>query len=254
MALFEDIYFYSPIIRCKLRDRHIAFYQKTLGFRLIKEENTLVSFSDWSQETSHFQLEETPGLLSKDIRGPKKLHQMIIKTPYPQEIESLLANGAKASRIFKGEKGYAFEAFSPENDCFLLHAENDLAALKEITADQLNFHALEDFKGLSEFKVERIILNVLDKKSSQAFYQELFQNQFPLSLDFVETKGADLAAEPYITRDLEILEIRVPKDYDLKDAKAYFESKGQKVYLDKSEKVLVISDPSQIEIWFHKIK
>lgn len=97
-------------------------------------------------------------------------------------------------------------------------------------------------------------LNVPDKVKSQNFYQDLFQNQFPILLDFVESHGEDLTIKPHIVWDLEILEIRVAENYDLVALKNYLEEKGQDVYLDKKEKILVFSDPSQIEIWFRKVK
>ena len=59
---------------------------------------------------------------------------------------------------------------------------------------------------------------------------------------------------PHIAWDLEILEIRVAENYDLVALKNYLEEKRQDVYLDKKEKILVFSDPSQIEIWLRKVK
>ncbi|HHJ7163840.1 TPA: CppA C-terminal domain-containing protein, partial [Streptococcus pyogenes] len=64
--------------------------------------------------------------------------------------------------------------------------------------------------------------------------------------------GPDLAIDPHIAWDLEILEFQVSKDYDMKVLKATLEEDGHKVYIDKKHKVLVLSDPSQIEVWFTK--
>lgn len=57
---------------------------------------------------------------------------------------------------------------------------------------------------------------------------------------------------PHVTWDLEILEFQVSDSYDLLALKTYLEDKGCQVYLDKKARVLVLSDPSQIEIWFVK--
>ncbi|MGT2923856.1 CppA N-terminal domain-containing protein [Streptococcus caviae] len=251
MSLFEQMDFHSPVLRVNDRDKNIDFYQKTLGFRLFSEENALAIFTDWSHSGSRFIIEESPDVRTRAVKGLKKLQKMIIKADKADEIAALLANGAEAVKIFKGAKGYAFEALSPDNDLFLLHAEDDLSTLKE--AEEPDIRPQEDFEGLSAYRVEKLILNVPDKGKSQDFYQRLFQNQFPLSVDFVEGLGDDLEIAPHIAWDLEILEVKVTPDYDLAALKVYLEEKGQDVYLDKKEKVLVLSDPSRIEIWFRKL-
>ena len=73
-----------------------------------------------------------------------------------------------------------------------------------------------------------------------------------MDMRFVQASGSDLTVEPHETWDLEILECQVPQDYDLKHLSDFLEQKGQEVYLDKKEKVLVLSDPNRIEIWFTK--
>ena len=249
MSLFEQMDFHSPVLRINDRSKNIDFYQKTLGFKLFSEENTLAIFTDWSQSGSHFIIEESPD--SRMVKGLKKLQKMVIKANKADEIAALLANGAEASKIFKGANGYAFEALSPENDLFLIHAEDDLSTLKEV--EHADVQPREDFKGLSAYQIEKVILNVPNKSKSQGFYQEVFQNQFPLSVDFVEAQGEDLMIEPHVAWDLEILEVRMPVSYDLAALKDYLEEKGQNVYLDKKETVLVLSEPSQIEIWFRKL-
>ena len=95
-------------------------------------------------------------------------------------------------------------------------------------------------------------LNVADKASSQAFYKDIFGANLPLNLKFKEGNGSDLTIDPLKTWDLEILEFKVPKEYDLRALADYLESKEQSIYLDKKESVLVLSDPSQVEIWFIK--
>lgn len=64
--------------------------------------------------------------------------------------------------------------------------------------------------------------------------------------------GSDLAVEPNLTWDIEILEYHVSEEFSLTQLKDYLESNGQIVYLDSKETVLVLSDPSKIEIWFIK--
>ena len=91
-----------------------------------------------------------------------------------------------------------------------------------------------------------------DQEISRDFYLKTFEGEFPIELDFVQMQGPDLALEPHIAWDLEILEVGVPKDFDLAKLKSQLEAKGLSIYLDTKETVLVLSDPSLIEIWFMK--
>lgn len=243
------ITFYSPVLRVNNRDVNISFYQDTLGMKLLTEENALAIFGDWSQSDSHFVIEESPAARTRAVQGPKKLNQLVLKVERPEEISSLLARGIAYSKLYKGTNGYAFEALSPENDGFLVHAEEDLASLVEVE----NFEGQGDksFKGLSSYKVEQIVLNVPDKAKSQAFYDAL-SPYLPVSIKFEEASGPDLTIAPNIAWDLEILEFKVGKEANLAQLKVDLFSQGQDVYLDQKENVLVISDPSQIEIWFRK--
>ena len=110
----------------------------------------------------------------------------------------------------------------------------------------------DDLKEVSEFHFESLTLNVADKAGTQTFYQTVFDGKLPLDLQFEQGNGADLTVEPQKTWDLEILEFKVSKNYDLKALADDLEAKGQSIYLDKKESVLVLSDPSQVEIWFIK--
>lgn len=55
-------------------------------------------------------------------------------------------------------------------------------------------------------------------------------------MDFIQEEGPDLAIDPHIAWDLEILEFQVSKDYDMKVLKATLEEDGHKVYIDKNTK------------------
>ena len=42
MTVFEQMEFYSPVLRINNREENIDFYQNTLGFKVLSEENSLV--------------------------------------------------------------------------------------------------------------------------------------------------------------------------------------------------------------------
>ncbi|MGT2888089.1 CppA family protein [Streptococcus didelphis] len=250
MTLLKDAVFGTPVLRVNNRQLNIDFYQKSLGFKLVYEENAIAVFTSCEAKKERFVIEESPATRTRAVEGPKKVNTIIVKTSSPWAIEQLLAHGAQADTVFIGKKGYAYQVTSPEGDCFLLHAEDDVAQLEVTDLPELEAEA--DFLGLPDFTFEKISLNVSDQDKARNFYQDLFDKEFPLELDFIQAQGPDLAIAPHMTWDLEILEVLVPKDYDLAELKVRLEEKGQEIYLDKKETILVLSDLSNIEIWFMK--
>lgn len=248
MTLFNGVTFRHPVLRINNRDHNIDFYQK-LGFKLVNEENAIAVFST-KQRNAHFVIEESPAPDICAVEGDKKINRIVVKIPKAAEIEGILGNGIDVERLFKGKRGYAFETVSPEGDLFLLHSEDNIHELREI--ENKTFPENDDLKEVSEFHFESLTLNVADKAGTQAFYQTVFGGKLPLDLQFEQGNGANLTVDPQKTWDLEILEFKVPKNYNLKALADYLEAKGQSIYLDKKESVLVLSDPSQVEIWFIK--
>lgn len=248
MTLFDEVTFRHPVLRINNRDHNIEFYKK-LGFKLVNEENAFAEFST-KQKNACFVIEESPAPDTHAVEGIKKVNKIVVKIPNADEVTAILGNGIAVERLFKGKNGYAFETLSPEGDLFLLHSEDDIQQLTEI--DSVNFPKNDELKEVSDFSFESMILNVADEAAARAFYNDVFGGQFPLDIQFVQAQGADLAVDPLETWDVEILECQVPDNYDLKALASFLENKGQTVYLDKKASVLVLSDPSNIEIWFSK--
>ena len=248
MAVFEEVTFKHPVLRVNNRDDNIDFYKK-LGFKLVNEENAIAEFST-KQKTASFIIEESPMPTTRAVKGTKKINKIVVKIPNADDMTAILGNGIVIERLFKGKKGYAFETLSPEGDCFLLHSEDDIHQLVEV--DNIDFPKNSELKEVSDFSFESVILNVVDEVAARAFYDDVFEGEFPLDIQFVQATGSDLATNPLETWDLEILECQVPKNYDLKALANVFETKGETVYLDKKASVLTISDLSNIEIWFIK--
>lgn len=251
MTLLDGITFKAPVLRVNNRNRSIDFYKRSLGFTLLSEENALAIFTACDNRNRRFTIEESPSTRTRAAEGAKKLDKIIVKAAKASDIEALLSNGAVTHQVFKGKNGYAFETISPEGDHFILHAEDKLADLSIV--DRPVLPAQPEFKGLSDYSFEEICLNVLSKDKSETFYRNVFDGEFPLKMSFVETQGPDLQVEPSTTWDIEILECQMPAEYDLGALKSNLEEKGyDDIYLDAKQKVLVISDPSNIEIWFIK--
>lgn len=248
MTLFDEVTFRHPVLRINNRDHNIEFYKK-LGFKLVNEENAIAEFST-KQKNARFVIEESPAPDTHAVEGTKKVNKIVVKIPNADEVTAILGNGIAVERLFKGKNGYAFETLSPEGDLFLLHSEDDIQQLTEIGS--VNFPKNDELKEVSDFSFESMTLNVADEAAARAFYNDVFEGRFPLDIQFVQAQGADLAVDPLETWDVEILECQVPDNYDLKALASFLENKGQTVYLDKKASVLVLSDPSNIEIWFIK--
>ncbi|MEQ9763423.1 CppA N-terminal domain-containing protein [Streptococcus sp. ZJ151] len=249
MSLFTDITFRSPVIRVEERDRNLEFLQKNLGMKLVSEENALAFLSGHASKEIRFIIEESPTYRTRAVEGTKKLNCLVIKAQ-AAEIAQLLVHGAETRYIFKGKEGYAFETVSPQGDAILIHAEKAIEDLEQVTSVEADIDSA--FKGLSDFHVEEVVLNVPDPGVSQAFYQEAFEGQLPLNLSFETAEGPDLTIEPQMTWDIEFFDFQVPEDYDLLALYDYLDAKDLAPYIDKKARVVVVSDPSNIEIWFSK--
>lgn len=247
MTLQVKATFKTPVVRVFDKDANINFYKEVLGFKLVSEENAIAIFSSYDNPERTFIIEESPTYRTRAVNGTRKHHKTIIKVANASDIVALLGQGRAVDQVFKGVNGYAFEATSPEGYTYLLHAEEDVTSL--VLIDRPDVAVSEPLKGLSDFEVTQIILNVPDVEVAKAFYDEL---DLPLQIGFVKAEGEDLQVDPDTVWDLEYLEFSVEKDADLHALKAYFEGKGLSVYLDKKATVLVISDTSNIEIWFNK--
>ena len=79
--------FHTPIFRVNNRQENIDFYQITLGFKLLTEENALAVFTDWADRNSLFVIEESPAYRCRAVEGPKKINKVVIKVSDPLEIE-----------------------------------------------------------------------------------------------------------------------------------------------------------------------
>ena len=237
---------FVPVIKVNNRNLNQDFYSKTLGMKSLLEEGAQLSLGDQTK-TERLILEESPSMRSRRVKGAKKLARLVIKVAQASEIEALLARGIEVDSLYRGEKGYAFEATSPEGDHILLHAEENLSSLQPVQETPA-FEGQDDFIGLSQFDVEKIELRVPDLQAVKAFYQ-------PVSnvLDFLDVQEAqeeDLQADNTKTWDLAMLKCLVA-DFDVEKLSSIFAT--QKFFVPKSKKFLISQDRSNIELWFEQL-
>ena len=235
-----------PVIKVNNRNLNQDFYSKTLGMKSLLEEGAQLSLGDQTK-TERLILEESPSMRSRRVKGAKKLARLVIKVAQASEIEALLARGIEVDSLYRGEKGYAFEATSPEGDRTLLHAEEDLSSLQPVQETPA-FEGQDDFIGLSQFDVEKIELRVPDLQAVKAFYQPV-SNVLDF-LDVQEAQGQDLQADNTKTWDLAMLKCLMT-DFDVEKLSSIFAT--QEFFVPKSKKFLVSQDRSNIELWFEQL-
>ena len=235
-----------PVIKVNNRNLNQDFYSKTLGMKSLLEEGAQLSLGDQTR-TERLILEESPSMRSRRVKGAKKLARLVIKVAQASEIEALLARGIEVDSLYRGEKGYAFEATSPEGDHILLHAEENLSSLQPVQETPA-FEGQDDFIGLSQFDVEKIELRVPDLQAVKTFYQPV-SNVLDF-LDVQEAKGEDLTADNTKTWDLAMLKCLVT-DFDVEKLSSIFAT--QEFFVPKSKKFLVSQDQSNIELWFEQL-
>lgn len=235
-----------PVIKVNNRNLNQDFYVKTLGMKSLLEEGAQLSLGDQTK-TERLILEESPSMRSRRVKGAKKLARLVIKVAQASEIKALLARGIEVDSLYRGEKGYAFEATSPEGDRILLHAEEDLSSLQPVEKTPA-FEGQDDFIGLSQFDVEKIELRVPELQAVKAFYQPV-SNVLDF-LDVQEAQGQDLQADNTKTWDLAMLKCLVA-DFDVEKLSSIFAT--QKFFVPKSKKFLISQDRSNIELWFEQL-
>ncbi len=108
---------------------------------------------------------------SRRVKGAKKLARLVVKVAKASEIEACWLEDPSWKILYRGEKGGALEATSPEGDRDpLLHAEENLSSLQPVQETPA-FEGQDDFISLSQFGVEKIELRVPDLQAVKAFYQ-----------------------------------------------------------------------------------
>lgn len=235
-----------PVIKVNNRNLNQDFYSKTLGMKSLLEEGAQLSLGDQTK-TERLILEESPSMRSRRVKGAKKLARLVIRVAQASEIEALLARGIEVGSLYRGERGYAFEAISPEGDRILLHAEEDLSSLQPVQETPA-FEEQDDFIGLSQFDVEKIELRVPDLQAVKTFYQPV-SNVLDF-LDVQEAQGEDLTADNTKTWDLAMLKCLVT-NFDVEQLSSIFAT--QEFFVPKSKKFLVSQDRSNIELWFEQL-
>ena len=231
-----------PTLKVNNRNLNESFYIETLGMKPLLEESAFLSLGDQSG-IEKLVLEESPSMRSRKVEGIKKLARLLVKVEKPSEIEALLARMEEIPQLYKGNKGYAFEVLSPEGDCILIHAGDDIKDLKKVE-EEVTFSKDEKLRYLTAFEIS-VEINLPDETSSLLDKEEI-ENR----LDFNQAQGSDLLVENNVTWDLSMLKFQV-ENLDLPVLRQRFEEAGY--FIPKSEKFFLTKDTNNIELWFEAV-
>ena len=231
-----------PTLKVNNRNLNESFYIETLGMKPLLEESAFLSLGDQSG-IEKLVLEESPSMRSRKVEGIKKLARLLVKVEKPSEIEALLARMEEIPQLYKGNKGYAFEVLSPEGDCILIHAEDDIKDLRKVE-EEVTFSKDEKLRYLTAFEIS-VEINLSDKTSSLLDKEEI-ENR----LAFNQAQGSDLLVENNVTWDLSMLKFQV-ENLDLPVLLQSFEEAGY--FIPKSEKFFLTKDTNNIELWFEEV-
>ena len=231
-----------PTLKVNNRNLNESFYIETLGMKPLLEESAFLSLGDQSG-IEKLVLEESPSMRSRKVEGIKKLARLLVKVEKPSEIEALLARMEEIPQLYKGAKGYAFELLSPEGDCILIHAEDNIKDLKKVE-EEVTFSKDEKLRYLTAFEIS-VEINLPDETSSLLEKEEI-ENR----LAFKKAQGSDLLVENNVTWDLSMLKFQV-ENLDLAVLRQRFEEVGY--FIPKSEKFFLTKDTNNIELWFETV-
>lgn len=231
-----------PTLKVNNRNLNELFYVENLGMKPLLEESAFLSLGDQSG-IEKLVLEESPSMRSRKVEGVKKLARLIVKVENPSEIEALLARMDKIPPLYKGNKGYAFEALSPEGDCVLIHAEDDIKDLKKVE-EEVTFSKNENMQYLTAFEIS-VEVNLPDDTRSL-----LEKEDIESRLAFNQAQGSDLLVENNVTWDLSMLKFQV-KEFNLAILRQRFETAD--CFVPKSEKFFLTKDSNNIELWFEQV-
>lgn len=230
-----------PTLKVNNRKLNERFYIETLGMKPLLEESAFISLGDQTA-TERLILEEAPSMRTRRVEGLKKLARLNVKVENPSEIESLLSQMKSLPRLFKGNRGYAFEIVSPEEDVILVHAEDDIRDLVPLETVP-EFYSNTSIKYVSQFEVSVELRLPEDRES-------LLDSEFATNaITFTQGQGPDLAVENNVTWDLSMLKFLV-KDLELTSLRQKFE--GTDYFIPKSEKFFLGKDTNKIELWFEE--
>ena len=230
-----------PTLKVNNRKLNERFYIETLGMKPLLEESAFLSLGDQTG-TERLILEEAPSMRTRRVEGLKKLARLLIKVENPSEIEALLSQMKSLPRLFKGNRGYAFEIVSPEEDVILVHAEDDIRDLVPLETVP-EFYSNTSIKYVSQFEVSVELRLPEDRES-------LLDSEFATNaITFTQGQGPDLAVENNVTWDLSMLKFLV-KDLQLTSLRHKFE--GTDYFIPKSEKFFLGKDTNKIELWFEE--
>ena len=231
-----------PTLKVNNRKLNETFYIETLGMKVLLEESAFLSLGDQTG-LEKLVLEESPSMRTRKVEGSKKLARLIVKVENPMEIEGLLSKIDSIHRLYKGQNGYAFEIYSPEDDLILIHAEDDRASLVEV---EENPEFKTDLVSISLSKFE-ISMELHFPTDIESFLEV---SEVGASLDFIPAQCQYLTVDNTATWDLSMIKFLV-NELDIASLRKKFES--TEYFIPKSEKFFLGKDRNNVELWFEEV-
>lgn len=232
-----------PVLKTNNRRLNFEFYVEKIGLTVLLEDAGLASLGD-ARKVTCLEIEELPSNRALQPKGKKKLDLLVFRVEDPRAVEAGLARGLQIDQLYKGPRGWAYLATSPEGDRILIHAEQRVADLQEVEVTDYPEVFKPGPEKLDQVVLEEIHINGMDKKKSQAFYQQL---DWPVTFVFHEEQGEYLTAAAGETWDLYQLRL-FQQSWDLPRLKEIFTD--QETFVPKRENFFLTEDPyNQLELW-----
>ncbi|MDR0299015.1 MAG: CppA family protein [Streptococcaceae bacterium] len=225
----------SPVYRVNDREENLKFFRNILGMKVLLEEGAMIELGGHQTKKTRILLEESPAD-SGFAKNKTKIHRLTVLRANVHEIVALLEkNKASVKEFEDGEAG--FEAVSPEGDVFWLLPNHPYKKVDTV-----------DFIGLSDFEISEITLNVANELSAWESFAGLLAivDEESVIISFEEEAPEKLEN----VWDIEALEIQMSEDTDFEEIKESYRQFNP--YLDAEKRLLNVSLPEGIELWFEK--
>jgi catechol 2,3-dioxygenase len=261
-------------LRVKKFDEMIDFYQKIVGFSLLREENNLAIFGTKSPYDELLILEDTP-MGTVDRGHAKKLARFSLRITSKEEFYKILRQmlhfNIPLLETKENKCSQAFMIEDPEgNHLAIYHFDPVLwksGDCREFRPIDLTFvkkrYPFGHGKLMGDVSLGQLHLNVQDLEASRFFYHELLgmnpeeEGRHLFSLDLEKRFGlkvadiqVDEAMGAWENLGIDFATLAVTDRKVLEKIAQNLNKFEIEFFMDKKQKILTVYDPNGIEWWF----